>query len=116
MKKFLAITTSVFLSATLFFSCTQDEVTENAPTSIEDCSKDFTYDADIANIISTNCAGCHQPGGNSPNLTSFAEVESALERVEARALIQKTMPPSAPLSEGDQEKLDCWIKQGNPEN
>lgn len=115
MRNIISISLSVLLLSTLFSSCTQDEVTENT-TTIEDCSDDFTYNADIANIISTNCAGCHNSNLQFPNLTTYAEVETALERVEARALVSKSMPPSGPLTEGDQEKLDCWIKQGNPED
>ncbi len=116
MKKIYLLVLGLFLSAVVLNSCTQDEVQEEEQTTIENCSKDFTYDADIANIISTNCSGCHQSGGTPPFLTTFSEVQTSLERVEARALTLKTMPPSGPLSEGDREKIDCWIKQGNPEN
>ncbi len=116
MKKLFVVTTYSIALAFILTSCTSDEITEDKPTSIEDCSKDFTYDVDIENIISTNCAGCHQAGGTPPFLTSYAEVQTSLERVKVRALELKTMPPAGPLSEGDQEKIDCWIKQGNPEN
>ena len=104
---------SLALSVVLIAACTKDEVTEDQPN--KDCLTAYTYDADISMIINDNCVSCHS-GVQPPRLTNYSEVINSIERVKARAITEKTMPESKPLSDSDIEKLNCWINQNTPEN
>lgn len=111
MKHLLKLTLA--LSIVLITACTKDAVTEEVPD--EDCTTVYTYDADISTIINNNCVSCHS-GIQPPRLTNYSEVINNIERVKVRAITEKTMPVSAPLSDSDIEKLNCWINQNTPEN
>ena len=104
---------SLALSVVLIAACTKDAVTEEVPD--EECATVYTYDADISTIINNNCVSCHS-GVQPPRLTNYSEVINSIERVKARAITEKTMPESKPLSDSDIEKLNCWINQNSPEN
>jgi hypothetical protein len=77
-----------------------------------------TYSGAVEPIVSTNCAvpGCHVGGGVSPDLSTYAGVNSNIGAVEQRALITKDMPPSGALSSCDQQKLQVWIDNGANNN
>lgn len=111
MKHLLKLTLA--LSIVLITACTKDAVTEEVPD--EECTTVYTYDADISTIINNNCVSCHS-GIQPPRLTNYSEVINNIERVKVRAITEKTMPISAPLSDSDIEKLNCWINQNTPEN
>lgn len=111
MKHLLKLTLA--LSIVLITACTKDAVTEEVPD--EECTTVYTYDADISTIINNNCVSCHS-GIQPPRLTNYSEVINNIERVKVRAITEKTMPVSAPLSDSDIEKLNCWINQNTPEN
>ncbi len=112
MKKFKLILGSITFSV-LLIACAKDEVTE---TTVDACGdENYTYDDNVASIINENCTACHTTGGTFPSLTTFSEVEANLSRVKARAITDKTMPPSEALSDEDIKILNCWIEQGNQE-
>ena len=119
MKHLLKLTLA--LSIVLITACTKDAVTEEVPD--EECTTVYTYDADISTIINNNCVSCHS-GIQPPRLTNYSEVINNIETytngilggVKVRAITEKTMPISAPLSDSDIEKLNCWINQNTPEN
>ncbi len=69
--------------------------------------------ADVAERVFGRCIQCHgSPGIAGVSLDSYENVTKFLNRVQARALVLKTMPPTSPLSEVDQELLQAWIDQG----
>jgi hypothetical protein len=81
-----------------------------------------TYTNGIKTMIDNNCAtsGCHT--GIAPAagllLNTYPQVkEIAVNgKLEARVIIQKSMPPSGPLPKCDLEALQVWIAAGAPEN
>jgi hypothetical protein len=107
---------SVFLMGFIFLSaCTYDKGEDMVPV---DCETDsLTYNGQIGVLINANCAtsGCHNQGGQPPALTNYSNVKANLNRIEVRALIEKTMPPSGPLSSCNQSQLSTWIANGSPE-
>ncbi|MFT4899829.1 MAG: hypothetical protein ACI9U0_001628 [Flavobacteriales bacterium] len=111
MKHLLKLSLALFI--VLITACTKDTITEDTPD--EECTTAYTYDADIATIINNNCVSCHS-GTQPPRLTTYSEVFNSIDRVKARAIIEKTMPVSEPLSDSDIEKINCWINQNTPEN
>jgi len=79
------------------------------------CDSVLTYNTGIKTLIDANCAGCHKPGGNSPDLTTFALIKGNITIINQRAITQKNMPLSG-LNTCDFTKLNNWIKAGALEN
>jgi large repetitive protein len=67
-------------------------------------------------ILATNCAfaGCH--AGANPqsgiNFTIDCEIVSRKDRINARAVVAGTMPPSGAISAADKQKITDWINAG----
>lgn len=82
------------------------------------CDTTRGYALRIAPIMATNCAttGCHVSNGQSPNLSTYAGVSANIDRVRQRAIVEKTMPPSGPLSPCDVLALQQWIDAGSQNN
>ena len=65
--------------------------------------------------MATSCAipGCHVTvDGVTPDLSDSATVFDKVDRIQIRAINEKTMPPSAPLSKCDINSLQRWIDGG----
>lgn len=100
-------------------SCYYDNGEDLYPVDPNDCNTDsLTYDNQIKVLINVTCAtrGCHYTGSQAPALTNYQEVLANLDRIEARALQERTMPPSGPLSTCKHNQLTQWIADGAPEN
>jgi hypothetical protein len=81
----------------------------------------ITYSNTIQNIIATNCTttpGCHQPGSSEGDMTSYEllmiKVNSGAFR--QRVIVDKTMPPTEPLSIEDRQKIECWLREEARQN
>jgi large repetitive protein len=67
-------------------------------------------------VLATNCAfaGCH--GGATPqNGYNFADnctIIAQKDRINARAVVAGTMPPSGAISAADKQKITDWINAG----
>lgn len=80
-----------------------------------------TFTNSIEAITAANCAtqGCH--GGLSPAaglfLETYPQVKAIADngRLMERAVVQRTMPPTQPLSECDRLALEAWILAGAPQ-
>ena len=96
-------------------SCYYDVEEELYPSTSCDLS-DTKFASTVDPIITTNCAvpGCHVPGGTTPDLTTYDGVKANVDNgsIQQRALVDKDMPASAPLSSCDQAKLQAWIDNG----
>lgn len=75
-----------------------------------------SYKASVKSIIEANCAtsGCHR-GSQSPNLSSFANIQANAERIKIRT-VAKTMPPSGGLSDQQINLIKCWVDDGAKDN
>ncbi len=111
MKSSLIIS-GIIVWSLIISSCTYDETTENTTS---DCDTNYTYEAHVVSLITTECVSCHSAGGNDPILTTYAEVEASLQAVKNEVVIDKSMPPSG-LTADEIKIISCWIDQGNPEN
>ena len=86
------------------------------------------WNDEIGAIISAQCGGCHSASPSNGVPTSFrldvynkadsgGNVDGAYEkreRIRARALDEKTMPPGGPLSASDQAKIQAWLNADAP--
>ncbi|EMR02661.1 hypothetical protein [Cesiribacter andamanensis] len=80
----------------------------------------ITYTANIRQLITTNCAlsGCHVAGTGRANLTTYAGVKQVADNglIRQKVIVEKSMPPSGPLSACEISQLDAWLRAGAPEN
>lgn len=111
MKSSLIISI-IIVGSLVISSCTYDETTENTTG---DCDTNYTYEAHVVSLITSECVSCHSAGGQPPMLTTYVEVEASLQAVKNEVVIEKTMPPSG-LTADEIKIISCWIDQGNPEN
>lgn len=75
--------------------------------------------ADIQPIILSKCAisGCHDSNAaGGVILQSYAQISAKKDRINVRAIIEKTMPASGSLSTAEMTKIKCWIDSGAPNN
>lgn len=75
-----------------------------------------SYETSIKNIIATNCAisNCHN-GSISPNLTTFANIQSSASRIKVRTA-NRSMPRGRSLSQEQIDLIACWVDDGALQN
>jgi uncharacterized membrane protein len=101
-------------------SCTSNKTTLPEPESgttvaANNTATAITYTSDVKVIIDAKCTICHSlGGGQSPALSSYSDVNANKSKVEARALVSGTMPPSSSQALTFVEKniLQLWLDQG----
>lgn len=115
MKKIIIST--ILLGTVIFTGCYYDKEELLYPNSICDV-KSSTFSSDVQSIIKNNCAtsGCHVAGATFPDLTTYASIKTNIDRVKVRAITEKTMPKSNPLSDCNIKKLQLWIDNGSLNN
>lgn len=113
--------TTIFILFTLvLYSCFNDNEEElYGPVSCD--VSNVTYSNDVSAIINNSCAttGCHVSGGTGPgNFTEYNQLKITVDNgtFENRVLIQKTMPPSTPLSDCELQLLQAWLDDGALQN
>ncbi len=113
----------VFASLTLLvFSlagCYYDVESELYPAeSGAACDTAASFATVIQPLVTSSCAisGCHVSGGQTPNLSDYASIKANVGRVRIRATVDKSMPPSGPLSNCSTQALQRWIDNGAPNN
>ncbi len=126
MNKFVVLGLIV-LVLTMFNACSYDNEedlypeppidhnpadTADVDTTVSD--NKISYTKDVRPIIAGHCAtsGCHVAQGQPPDLSDYAKLKASIDRVKVRAIDQRTMPASGPLSNADILKLQTWIDEG----
>lgn len=66
------------------------------------------------NLIQTICTACHAPGGQQPvpNFTIDCNIVANAARINERAVVLGTMPPTGALSQSQKDIISAWIKAG----
>ncbi|MDZ7607021.1 MAG: hypothetical protein U5K79_15850 [Cyclobacteriaceae bacterium] len=104
-----------FISATLLASCYYDNVEELYGANNCDVSN-VDYKTVIKPIITQNCAtsGCHVPGTGRKDLTTDQGIADIVNdgRLNSMVIVQRTMPPSQPLSSCNIASLRQWLNTG----
>lgn len=119
MKKLFLSTITVLL----LNGCYNDNAELLYGSNNTDCNTvQAKYGTDISQIVATKCSisGCHDANGpsNPPgfSLQTYEQVSAKKDRINARVVIEKTMPPTGPLPAAEINKLACWIASGAPNN
>ncbi len=72
------------------------------------------YNSEIKSIIDANCtsSSCHS------NYGSYSGLQSILSngKFKSEVLDNQSMPKNGNLSDGDLDKIKCWVDNGYPEN
>ena len=82
-------------------------------------SLNVTYTNTIAPIISAHCISCHKAGFAPGDFTMYSVVKAKADAgsLKNRVLILQDMPKGGPpLSVSDQQKIQCWLDAGSPNN
>jgi len=106
----------IIMSGSLFNGCYYDNAEELYPGSLNCDVSNLNYDLVIKPIIDTNCAisGCHVSGTGRKDLSTYQGVKDVVDdgRLNQYVVVEKSMPPSGPLSTCNIAKIDAWIKDG----
>lgn len=112
MKK-LKIFLVLLISVAFYISCTSSTYEEiSAPVT------NPTYTSNIEPIIKANCTGCHNNGGESPNLTTYSYVKNATQngdlicRIDQTQACGRVMPQSGSMSRQTIDMIILWNNQG----
>lgn len=109
------------MALVLLTGCYYDNEEELYPFSFCD-TENVTWANTIEPLMQTRCAipGCHVPGAQSPDLSTYAKVKSQADagRIQARVIdgAPSYMPPSGKLPPCEQEKLSIWLEMDAPQN
>ncbi len=109
--------------AVFIFSCRRNDT-------IEGCSTQISFNAQVQPIIQQNCASpnCHGYGGAAPfNLITYQQIDSAVLNANLLLSIKHQTPYPMPrinpfLPEATQlpdsviQLIECWINQGRQNN
>jgi len=123
-KKNIPLLALFLIITQLFSSCyydKEDVLYENYYAQNQCDTTNISFSNDIMPIIQGNCAttGCHVQGGTGSGI--FVNYNGVMEKVnngsfEKRVLVDKNMPPAAPLSDCQQSMIRAWLNAGAPNN
>ena len=119
-RKRLFLNVSIaFFSALAFTSCYYDkeELLYPGSTAAVDCSTvPATFSTEVLPLFTTRCAlsGCHNAASASGGLVldSYTQANAKKDRINIRAVVEKSMPPTGPLAPAEAAKIKCWIDGG----
>lgn len=112
----------MLLFAVSYYSCVKDKAKLPPPKVVPSVcdSISIKYAADVEPIMHTNCAissSCH--GGSTVNGNFFTydglKPSAANGKVRERVIEKKDMPPGG-LPDSLIQIIDCWLKDGYPNN
>ncbi|SHN03092.1 hypothetical protein [Chitinophaga sp. CF418] len=112
---------SIIMLLNMFVAgCYYDNEEQLYPSNTTDCSKVSGTFTNVKSLVAGKCAtaGCHNAAGAAGNtiLETYDQIRSSASRINQRVIIEKTMPPTAPLSAAEIALLKCWISSGTPNN
>lgn len=109
---------SIVVIAFLLNACYYDNAEELYPGSLNCDISNLSYDLVIKPIIDTNCAisGCHVSGTGRKDLSTYQGLKDVIDdgRLNQFVVIDKSMPPSGPMSTCNIAKIEAWIQDGGP--
>ena len=90
------------------------------PSTAIDCTSVNATFTSVKSIIAAKCAtaGCHNAASSAGGavLETYDQIKAKADRINQRAVIDKTMPSDKPLSANEMAALKCWLSSGTPNN
>ncbi|GAB5539675.1 MAG: hypothetical protein Salg2KO_17780 [Salibacteraceae bacterium] len=80
---------------------------------------EVSFADDIQPFIQASCAtssGCHASGTSLPVLETYNQITNNIQRIEVRAIDEKSMPPGGGVNQQQLDDLKEWIDAGTPNN
>ncbi|OYU94920.1 MAG: hypothetical protein CFE21_14675 [Bacteroidetes bacterium B1(2017)] len=106
----------IFIVMLALAGCYLDKEEELYPNGFSNTTDTTTYyyAKDIKPLVAGSCAtsGCHVAGTGRSDLSTYTGLSTNKDAVNLRAVVQRTMPTSGPLSTNDISKLRNWIAAG----
>lgn len=114
---FLLLLTAAFMQGCYY---DKEELLYPGSNTPVDCSTvNAKFAANVLPLISAKCAtsGCHDATASGGLVfQSYAQISGAKDRINARAVVEKTMPAAGPLQPAEINIIKCWIESGAPNN
>jgi len=108
MKKLVYLSAFLLIAATTI-SCSKEDPDDNTNTP-------GPLFLQAKSVITSGCAvsGCHTASASAGglNFESNDQIVASANRINARAVVEGTMPPTAPLSADSKAKITAWINAG----
>jgi hypothetical protein len=104
MKKLLVV---LMVSFGLWTGCSKDSTTNPYTPSCNGTTK--SYKTDVAPIIESACAGCHQ------NFSNYSQLYASRNSVRSM-VVSGQMPQVKSLSTTQKDAIICWIDNGATNN
>lgn len=121
LKKHLLVTVGI-IAVSVLGSCYYDkeEILYPGSTTVDCTTTPAGFAADVQPLFISKCAvsGCHDPATASGGaiFQNHAQISSKKDRILIRAVVDKTMPPTGPLTPAESAKIKCWIEAGALDN
>lgn len=77
------------------------------------------FSANVLPLITSKCAigGCHDATASGGRIfQNYSQISAAKDRINVRAVVEKSMPSSGPLSTAEVNIIKCWIEGGGLNN
>lgn len=104
----------------MFGGCYYDKEELLYPSDTIDCISVNATFTSVKPIIAMKCAtaACHNAASAAGGtiLETYDQVKAKADRINQRAIIDKTMPSDKPLNANEMAALKCWISSGAPNN
>ncbi len=98
----------------------KEELLYPAPNPPSNCATTAaSFSANIFPLMTAKCAipGCHDNTASGGRVfQNYSQISVAKDRINIRAVIQKTMPASGTLTTEEINMLKCWIEGGGLNN
>ncbi len=117
-KKIITLTLSFILIVFILQGCYNDkeELLYPGSNAVVDCTTSpATFSTDIFPLISSKCAipGCHDATASGGVVfENYTQISAKKDRINARVVIERSMPPTGPLLPAEINKIKCWIEGG----
>ena len=110
----------ISITMILLVSCYYDKEELLYPSTAIDCTSVNATFTSVKSIIASKCAtaGCHNAASSAGGavLETYDQIKAKADRINQRAVIDKTMPSDKPLSANEMAALKCWLNAGAPNN
>lgn len=112
----------VFIVVACTQSCYYDKeelLYPGSNTPVDCTTVNAKFAANVLPLISAKCAssGCHDATASGGLiLQNHAQISGAKDRINTRAVVEKSMPAAGPLPPSEINIIRCWIESGAPNN
>ena len=113
---------SLFIAVAFTQGCYYDKeelLYPGSSTPVDCTTINAKFAADVLPLISSECAtsGCHDATASGGLIfQNHAQISGAKDRINTRAVVEKTMPAAGPLQPSEINIIRCWIESGAPNN